>query len=308
MSHLVAIEPKSFSDYELAVQRAGGQVSALSNQVESLIWTDYSSPNALLELLKLNPQISWVQLPFAGVDAFADLLTWAKSQPQLRITSAKGSYAEPVAEHALALALGLARVLPERSKALSWGRKFAFSFYDSNIVIVGGGGITAELVKFLKPYRANITIVRKRPGLDLSEYRQVDLTQIDEALESADLVVLACALTDETHHLINKQRLELMKPTSYLVNIARGPVIDTDALVDALNADEIAGAALDVTDPEPLPDGHPLWTAKNILITPHTADTKEMVLAMFSKRIQANVRALKGEGEWLGVVDCELGY
>lgn len=308
MRHLVAIEPKSFLAYENAVNDAGGSVANLNPEVTSLIWTDYSSPSALLELLKKNPQVSWVQLPFAGVDAFAALLEWAKGRKDLRITSAKGSYAEPVAEHALALALGLARVLPERAKAQTWGRKFAFSFYESNIVIVGAGGITAELLKFLEPFRANITLVRKRLGRDLAGFKQIELKDIDSVISQADLVVLACALTAETHHLINESRLALMKTTSYLVNVARGPVVDTEALVCALNSGQIAGAGLDVTDPEPLPDGHPLWVANNVLITPHTADTKEMVLAMFSKRIEANVRAVQGLSEWIGEVDCHIGY
>lgn len=308
MSHQISIEPKSFSAYEEAVLSAGGEVSPLGPQVTSIIWTDYSNPELLRTTLLKNPQITWVQLPFAGVDAFSEIIDWAKVRPGLRITSAKGSYAEPVAEHALALSLALARVIPERAKAQSWGRKFAFSFYDSNIVIVGAGGITSELVKFLAPFRAKITLVRNRPGVDLVEYQQVSFRDIDSVLPDADLVVLACALTQETHRLINASRLALLKPTAYLVNVARGPVVDTQALVVALNADQIAGAATDVTDPEPLPDGHPLWTAKNILITPHTADTKEMVLRMFADRIRVNVLALRGLGEWVGTVDTNLGY
>jgi phosphoglycerate dehydrogenase-like enzyme len=92
------------------------------------------------------------------------------------------------------------------------------------------------------------------------------------------------------------------------VNIARGPIIETEALVDALNSEVIAGAAVDVTDPEPLPDGHPLWDAKNVIITPHTADTNEMVLRMFSVRIRENVAAFLGDSKWVGTVSAELGY
>jgi phosphoglycerate dehydrogenase-like enzyme len=305
---LIAIEPKSFAAYEEAVIAAGGEVVALSPDVASIIWTDYASPELLRTTLLQNPQITWVQLPFAGVDAFAEIIEWAETRPQLRITSAKGSYSEPVAEHALALSLALARVIPERAKAESWGRKFAFSFYDSNIVIVGAGGITTELLKFLSPFRAKITLVRNRPGLDLVEFEQIAFGEIDSVLPAADLVFLACALTDETRHLINAARLSLMKPTSYLVNVARGPVVDTQALVSALNEGLIAGAATDVTDPEPLPDGHPLWSAKNMLITPHTADTKEMVLRMFAERIRVNVLALQGLCDWVGTVDSGLGY
>jgi Phosphoglycerate dehydrogenase and related dehydrogenases len=102
-----------------------------------------------------NPQLEWVQLPFAGVDAFADVL-----DAPVRFTSAKGSYKEPVAEHALALALALGRILPIRVKARTWGKSAATSFYDSNVLLIGAGGITEELIGMLRPFRAKISVCR----------------------------------------------------------------------------------------------------------------------------------------------------
>ena len=299
----VAIEPKTFATYEAAVERAGGLVSRMASDVGALIWTDYARPEALLEMLEKNPQVSWVQLPFAGVDAFASALAIP-----IRFTSAKGSYREPVAEHALALTLALARAIPERVRATSWGKKFAFSLYDSNILILGGGGITEELLLLLANYRADITVVRNRSEPLLGATRTVTFREFDVHLPNADVVILASALTDQTRHLFNAKRFAAMKPTSYLVNVARGPIVNTDDLVEALNAGQIAGAALDVTSPEPLPDGHPLWVAKNILITPHTADTNQMVERMFSVRLVENVNAYLGNGPWVGTVDPLLGY
>lgn len=303
MSNLIAIEPKSFPEYENAVSSAGGSVKSLSLQTKGLIWTDYSSPEKLLQLLQANPQIDWVQLPFAGVDAFANVLNLP-----FRFTSAKGAYREPVAEHAMALSLALMRVLPERAKAQSWGRSFAVSLYDAKVLIVGGGGIAQELVALLAPFRAKITVVRKQPDLLIQGTEVFGFNDLDVQLADADLVVLACALTDQTRHLIDSRRLSLMKPSAYLVNIARGPVIVTEDLVRALNDQVIAGAAIDVTDPEPLPDGHPLWNAKNILITPHTADTREMVVRLFSERIFENTRAFLAEKPLVGLVSADLGY
>jgi phosphoglycerate dehydrogenase-like enzyme len=99
-----------------------------------------------------------------------------------------------------------------------------------------------------------------------------------------------------------------MKRSAYLINIARGPVVNTMDLVTALNEDIIAGAGVDVTEPEPLPDGHPLWSAKNVIITPHTADTKTQVVRLFSIRIRENLAAYRGSGDWVGLVDPKLGY
>ena len=299
----VAMEPKPFPEYVQAVQDSDGEVVPLTKDVRALIWLDYSQPQALADLLDANPQIEWVQLPFAGVDAFAEII-----KRPIRFTSAKGSYREPVAEHALALSLALMRIIPERVRTQTWGRQFADSLYDGNVLIFGGGGITEELLKLLQPFRSKVTVVRNRAETMAGATKTVTFDALDDELPLADLVILAAALTSETRHSFNASRFELMKNEAYLVNVARGPVVNTDDLVAALNSDQIAGAAVDVTEPEPLPDGHPLWTAKNIIITPHTADTRKQVVRLFSDRIRENVQAYaRGDG-WVGQVDPDLGY
>lgn len=299
----VSIEPKSFAEYEQAVSSAGATLAPFGPDVAALIWTDYAQPEALAKLLSENPQLEWVQLPFAGVDAFVDVL-----QHPVRFTSAKGSYGEPVAEHALALSLALARKLPERITAKSWGKKFAVSLYDSHILLVGGGGITEELLSLLAAFKTRVSVVRKHPKPMDGAAEVVGFEQLDEFVAQADFVILAAALTDETMYLFNEDRFSLMKPTAYLINIARGKMIDSAALQHALENAVIAGAAVDVTDPEPLPDGHPLWNTPNLIITPHTADTNAQVIRLFCKRIDDNVRAWLGSGEWVGQVDPKLGY
>ena len=303
MNNKVSILPKSFPEYELAVQSGGGAVVGFDETVGAVIWTDYSKPNDLRELLNANPQITWVQLPFAGVDAFAEIITHP-----IRFTSAKGAYRKPVAEHALMLMMALGRAIPERVRAKTWGSSFAVSLYDSRILIVGGGGITEELLLQLQPFNTEVIVIRNRAIPMLGATETKTFGSLDEEIAKADFVVLAAALTDETRGLINQSRLKAMKQTAYLVNVARGPMVITEDLIEALNSGEIAGAALDVTDPEPLPDGHPLWEARNILITPHTADTREQVIPLFSERVRLNVQAFLGEGDWVGVVDPKLGY
>ena len=296
-----------------AVAAAGGEPCKMAQTVTGVIWTNYADPAGLHRLIIENPQLRWVQLPFAGVDAFAEVI----ADPRIRernliFTSAKGSYREPVAEHALALCLALGRAIRERVLAKSWGKKFAKSLYDSNVLVVGGGGITEELVKLLEPFRTQVTVIRKHPAKPVNrergDVRVLGFDQLDGAIPHADFIVIAAALTAETHKLFDARRFALMSEDAYLVNVARGPIIDTQALVDALSEGQIAGAAIDVTDPEPLPDGHPLWSAQNLIITPHTADTNEMVLRMFSVRIRENVAAFFGQGDWVGVVSPELGY
>ena len=300
---LVTIAPKSFPAYEQAVQDSGSVLSPMSENVGALIWTDYSDPEGLEQLLNENTQLEFVQLPFAGVDAFQNVL-----HLPVRFACTKGAYREPVAEHALMLAMALGRVIPERVRANSWGRKFADSLYDANILIVGAGGITEELIKQLSPFRCDVTVVRNRPEPFKGASRTVELGELDEHLAKADWVFLACSLTESTRGLFDLDRFKKMKPTAYFVNVARGAVVNTMDLVKALNEGIIAGAGVDVTEPEPLPDGHPLWSAKNVIVTPHTADTNAQVLRLFSIRIGENLAAYKGSGDWVGLVDPKLGY
>jgi phosphoglycerate dehydrogenase-like enzyme len=303
-NNLVAIEPKSFEAYQDAVVASGGQVAALSSEVKALVWTDYSAPELLAKAISENPQLEWVQLPFAGVDAFADLL----SAP-VRFTSAKGSYKEPVAEHALALSLALARKLPIRIKATSWGKREAVSFYDSNILLIGAGGITEELIGMLKPFRANISVCRNQSDIAVTGAENVfGLSELADRIFDADLVVIACALTDATRGLFDIGLFKKMKPSAFLVNVARGPVVKTADLIQALDEGLLAGAGVDVTDPEPLPDNHPMFGRDDLIVTPHTADTKEIVMAHFAIRLSENVKAYLGKGPWVGEVDPKRGY
>lgn len=299
----IALEPTQPAQFVSAIESAGGTVAALSPEVKGLVWTDYHRPDLLRQVLSENPQLTWVQLPFAGVDAFVDILDAPPT-----FTCAKGSYSQPVAEHALALMLALGRTIPERVRATSWGDKFAVSLYESKVLIVGGGGITAELLRLLEPFSCPVTVVRNSsqpmPGAALT----IGLDDLDEHLPDADFVVVAAALTPKTEGLFDSKRFSIMKPTAYLINVARGKHVVTEDLIKALKSGQIAAAALDVTDPEPLPDGHPLWNVSNCLITPHTADTPAQVTRLLAERISENVKAFCTDGAMVGLVNKELGY
>ena len=306
MNKFVALEPKQFPAYLEAIESAGAKVVPMGPEVRALVWTDYANPQGLADTLEANPQLEWVQLPFAGVDAFNQII-----QAKPVFTSAKRSYSEPVAEHALMLCMALGRILPERIRATSWGKKHADSLFDAEVLIVGGGGIAEQLVEMLLPFRSKITVVRKRPDssfLPGFSGRIVGFEELDSELPKAQFVVLACALTDETRFLFNSDRFALMRADSYLVNISRGEVVDQDALLVALSSGQIAGAATDVTYPEPLPEGHPMWSEPRLIITPHTADTLPQVTRLFSERLRVNVNAWLSGKELTGVVDKELGY
>ncbi|SJM48896.1 D-isomer specific 2-hydroxyacid dehydrogenase family protein [Gulosibacter sp. 10] len=290
-----------------AVRDAGGVVAPLSEATRGLVYTSYSNVDELVDALERYPDIGWVQLPFAGIDVYAERIA-PYAERGVLFTSAKGAYAQPVAEHALMLTLALQRNLPVRLRADSWGRKFGRSLYGADVVIVGAGGIAKEYMRLLEPFGARITVVRRRDGEVAGADQTVTTDRLDEILPDADVVMLAAAATSETRSLIDRDRLRAMKPNAVLVNIARGPLVDTDALVEALEAGEIYGAGLDVTDPEPLPEGHPLYSSERCIITPHSADTPEMTQPLIERRIRDNVRAFLETGAFVGVANPAEGY
>jgi len=304
----IAVLPEADQQFVDAVEAGGGTVEPLSDRTRGVVWLSNKDAASFPAVLEAHPGIGWVQLPFAGVDAFADILA-SESRPGLVWTSAKGAYAQPVAEHALVLSLALLRVLPTRLRARSWATEpEGRSLYGLDVVIVGAGGIALELMRLLEPFGARVTIVRRSDAPVPGASRTVTSDKLGEVLPSADLVVVAAALTGGTRRLFGAQEFAAMKQSAYLVNIARGGLVDTDALLEALRSGEIAGAGLDVTDPEPLPDGHPLWEEPAVIITPHQADTPEMTAPLLAERIRLNVQAFLDDGRFVGVVDTEAGY
>jgi phosphoglycerate dehydrogenase-like enzyme len=301
----VALGPDHATFATDAIAEGGGTLVDISEQPDALVWLDPRAVPALIEHVAAAPSLRWVQLPFAGVE---NVVASGLLDHDHIWTCAKGSYAEPVAEHALTLSLAGLRHLRMRTAARSWGKAAGTSLYDQRVTILGGGGITTKLLEQLAPFRVEATVVRRKADPMAGAARTVSVEALDEVLPGSLVVYLALALTPETTGIIGVRQLELMDETAWLVNVARGGHVDTDALVAALRAGSIAGAALDVTEPEPLPDGHPLWELPNCIITPHTADTIEMIMPLLAERIRTNVVRFAVGEELVGLVDPDAGY
>lgn len=301
----VAIGPAPTEFAVRAVRAGGGEPAEVDAQADAVVWLDPADIAGLRRALDVARNARWVQLPMAGIEhVTADGLLGHD-----RIwTSAKGAYAEPVAEHALTLALAGLRVLRRRIMARTWGEPAGESLYDQPVTILGGGGIAVKLLELLAPLRAMATVVRRRTEPVPGAARTVDSSRLHEALAGARVVFLALALTPSTEHVIGAAELGRMRSDAWLVNVARGRHVDTDALVAVLRREAIGGAALDVTDPEPLPDGHPLWELERCIITPHTADTEEMVQRLLAQRIKENVARFAASEPLAGVIDAAAGY
>ena len=285
-----------------AIHVGGGEIVPVAD-AEALVWAAARDAAGLAKVLETAGHLRWVQLPFAGVENFIHLVDHDRLW-----TCGKGVYAEPVAEMALALALAGLRGFGGYARATSWTGPVGRNLIGARVTILGGGGITEELVRLLQPFDCRITVVRNKV---------VDMEGVDEVLESeryadalpgADVVVLALALTPDTEGIIGRAELESMENHAWLVNVARGKHVVTDDLVWALRNGVIGGAGLDVTDPEPLPEGHPLWELPNCIITPHVGNTPEMAVPLLGERITANVKLWSEGRDLIGPVDPGLGY
>jgi phosphoglycerate dehydrogenase-like enzyme len=300
MRPVVAIGPHDDAVYAAAIEAGGGARGEL-READGLVWID---PH-VADLPELPDRVRWVQLPSAGVER------WLGRLPAGPVyTSAAGAFALPVAEHALALMLAGARRLAECARAGEWAdlRREVRSLEGATVAIVGAGGIGRSLIEFLQPFRPRVLAVTRRGNPVPGAQATVPADRVDDVLGEADFVVLAAPGTPGARHVIDARRLALMRDDAWLVNVGRGSLVDTDALVDALQAGRLGGAALDVTDPEPLPKGHPLWSHPDVLITPHVATPPESERRHMAARIRENVERLAAGEPLIGVVDVEAGY
>ncbi len=286
-----------------AVERGGGELVEPAD-ARAVVWMGFGSPDFGTAV---HDGVEWVQLPSAGVGHWLDS---GAIDGRRTFTAAQGAYAPTVAEHALALMLAGARRIPECVRATSWDQeqRFGRPLMGSSVAIVGCGGIGQELIGLLEPFGVDVWAVtrsgREVPGAAHS----LPASEVGQVWPVADHVVIGAPATSETAHLVDAGALSAMREHAWLVNIARGNLIDTDALVDALDRGVIGGAALDVTDPEPLPDGHPLWGHPRAVVTPHVSNPPEQMMANLSARVEENVRRFAAGEDLLGVVDARRGY
>ena len=230
------------------------------------------------QLLDRTRRLRFIQSIGAGTDQFP---CQELEQRGIRLASARGVNAGAVAEHAMALMLALSRRLPEardNQRKRVWRGMIGDlarredELGGKTLLVVGLGDIGGRLAQLAKAFDMHVVGLRRHPAFGRGAADRVHaIDELSALLPDADFVALTCPLTAETENLIDAEALGRMKPTAQLVNVARGRVVDEAALIEALAAQRIAGAGLDVTAEEPLAPGSPLWAMEHVLITPHTA-------------------------------------
>jgi len=219
------------------------------------------------------------------------------------VTNASGVHGPNIGEHVVGNLLVFARRLHEgwrRQRNREWRHFRAHELQDSTVTVVGLGAIGQAVVERLQGFGVDTVGVRYTPekGGPTDDVVGFEGPEFEDALARTDYLVLACPLTETTRGLIGESELKTLSPEAVLVNVARGPVVDTDALVWALRSHDLRGAALDVTDPEPLPEDHPLWNLENCLITPHCSGHTPEYYSRLADVVAENVRRLD-DGEEL---------
>jgi len=265
-------------------------------------------PHLLIEL----PNLKWLHLASAGANGMTDRNLYANKSTVL--TKSSGTFGIPIAEHIIGMMIALSRDFGYYYKKQAEGKwcndfPHLLDIHGSKVFILGLGDLGTELSKHLSGFGCKMVGFRRdetKPHEIINDVRP--LSKLKESLPEADYIIICTPGTTETEKLFGYEEFELMKNTAIIINVGRGMIIDSDALAEALKQGKIGGAGLDVTEPEPLPEGHPLWDAPNLLITPHvsaaTQVTSERRLMVFLNLLK---RYLAGQ-ELYNFVDFDTGY
>ena len=254
----------------------------------------YMGGKTALDFANKMPNLQVLQMPNAGYD---DAMAYLR--PGLILCNASGVHDASTAELAVGLALASRRGFPffmQQQLQGTWDHRRFQSLSDSKIGIIGFGSIGQQVAKNLSGFDVEVRGFSKS-GRDGS----TKIDELDKHLPDLDIVILILPLNAESKQMFSAERLAKMKDGSLIVNVARGPIIDTDALVKELNSGRIY-AALDVTDPEPLPQGHPLWSAKNLLLVPHVGGNSTAFEPRGRKLVESQLELLAAGKELKNIV------
>lgn len=238
------------------------------------------------EMIALAPALRLVAKPGAGVD---NIDVAAAARRGVTVTNVPGARGRAVAEHALFLLLHLSRRGWLRDDP-AWRDTLATQLGGKSLGIVGLGEIGAHVARFGEGLGMQVIAHTRTPDPDRAPGVAVRFVDLDTLLREADAVILCAPLTDATRNMIDRRALSLMKEDAYLINVARGPLVSTEDLLEVMRAGHLAGAGLDVTDPEPLPEDHGLHSLPHVLISPHNAGRTIESQTEALARMRENVR------------------
>lgn len=254
-------------------------------------------------------RLEWIQSTAAGLD---HCLHPAIVNSSVVVSGASGLFANQVAEQTMALLMGLVRNMRTFYQAQEnhiYTRRYTDDLTGKTVGIVGLGGNGQRIAQVLRPFVSRIVGTDRFPDQPMSDVDQVyPDSRLVEVLNQSDVVVITLPLTRDTHHLFGKYEFDAMRPGAYLINVGRGSVVDTDALIREIRADKFSGVGLDVVNPEPLPYESPLWDMENVVITPHVGAQSGQRLRDTTDFFCENIRRRRARQVLLNLVDKKLGF
>lgn len=265
------------------------------------------------EIVQKAKNLKWMCSDFAGIEKYLPAEVWPSEDCIL--TNSSGAYGPTISEHIIMVLLMLLRRMPEYEADLA-GRKWSFyapirSIIGSHFVLLGTGDIGSNTARRLKALGAKVTgVCRSGKSSEPAFDRVVPLSELENVLPTADGLIMSLPATPETIGILSRERIALLPRHAYLVNVGRGSAIDQEALVDTLKSRSIAGAALDVMVPEPLPADHPLWDCPNTIITPHVSGNLSLGLTcdLDIDMFLADLRRYQAGEPLKNFVDRTVGY
>ncbi len=267
------------------------------------------SQDRVRRVLAAAPKLRWYHTPAAGVDRLLTIPDFRERG--IVITNNSGSYDIQIAEHVIAFVFAAAKRLHlyrDQQTRHEWTDQTHAELRGETLVVYGAGSIGGEVARLASAVGLRVVAVRRSGGSVPGAERVVTPDRLADAAAEADYLVVAAPLTPATHGAVSREVIGRMKKTAWLVNIARGAIVDEPALVEALQDNRIGGAALDTFVQEPLPPDSPLWSLENVILTPHTSNSspkvRERTLALFVE----NVRRFKAGEPLLNRVDYDAGY
>lgn len=303
--------PPGMEDVEAAAEvryaTADRLAEALDGAQVLFLWDFFSS--ALEDVWHAAGTLEWIHVAAAGVDKllFGDL-----RESGVVVTNARGIFDRPIAEFVLTGMLAFAKDLPgllSLQRERTWQHRETERLESGRALIIGTGAIGREIARVLKAVGLRVAGAGRTARSGDPDFGEVYASsELATVAGDFDWLVVVAPLTDQTRHLINAPVLEAMKPTARLINVGRGASVDTDALVRALQAGSIAGAALDVFEVEPLPEDHPLWEMDNVIISPHLSGDAQGWLPQLAEQFADNFARYLAEQPLENVIDKKLGF
>lgn len=311
----LGVSPADVAEYQSVTDKAKIVAATKETVMKELADADAFIGEITPEMVKAAPKLKWVTLRSAGVERVLHLTkSTALRDSPIILTNNQIVQGPEIADHAMAMLLALTRRIPqyiEMRKSGKWvgNREGLLELRGKTAVVIGVGGIGTQIA--IRAWAFGMTVIGVDPeDMPMNPFvsRYVKPDQLDEVVPLADVVFISAPHTEKSHKMMGSKQFDMMKKDSFFIAVSRGGLYDLPSLVRSLDSKRLAGAGVDVTDPEPLPEGNSLWKFDNAIVTPHIAGRSDQDAARMTGTIKENIKRFVEGMPLINVVDKTKGY